>query len=91
MSALDRARDLGAEHGRETAEGWLACRKLGGCAGAPPDPDLSGDEDREICRAVGQHPDLCNWYSENEAVCDAYCDAFRAAVDETVRGRVDHA
>lgn len=96
MDAIEKARQLGAEHGREAGQRHAAMVAERGPvttitlpdgevvgfrnAFSLPEPDLSSDH--EMMKALfGREP-------SDFAVMDAYDDAFREARDETIRGKV---
>lgn len=85
VSTVDRAAGLGAEHGRQAAEAWQRAKpglllavdpaEVRAWRDAKPEPDLSGSVD---------------WMPWGTVESDAaYCAAFRDAVEETVRARVE--
>ena len=91
MSAIDRARELGAEHGKAAGAEWINAR-----------PAILASQwrretlahqltsDKATARPSGlPEPDLLTGNGTFAAVCqadlDAYCTAFRTARDETIR------
>lgn len=95
MDAVDKARELGTEHGRKAGEAWHAfvappdglygayCQRCNGDQDSHrlPEPDPSGDYD------IAQELDGCGDRWEN--LIDAYSAAFTAAVEAVVRERVE--
>lgn len=78
MNALDKARELGAQHGRRDAIDWGQSRDR-------TDADYTDP-------TTWPEPDLLTGDGTFAAVCqadiDAYAAAYRAARDETIREAV---
>jgi hypothetical protein len=97
VNAVDRARDLGAEHGRRDAEAWLS-RNYGGTPEEANSILASYDAGIAVEADGLPEPDLSadDGYALNVATESgitpeteyAYCAAYRDARDETIRETV---
>ena len=86
MTAVERARELGAEYGKAAAEAWLGDalgRALIRQRGMGPEPDRGTLFNHHYAEFRQQFVDR-----EPHEVVDAYSDAFRAARDEIIREAV---
>lgn len=101
MTALNRARELGAEHGVRDAKAWHHAMHLNYGPrtlkadirkGEPyrvplPEPDMSGGVTDELLGSV-RAIDLLEGMLDEEVVFDAYCAAYREARDRVIREAV---
>lgn len=88
MNATDKARELGAEHGRRDAEVFSARYPRSAARSALsgrglPEPDLSGEQ---VAKAIG-HYVADGDVDQRYALRESYRAAYREAVETTVRDR----
>ena len=102
MDSVDKARELGAEHGRRDAEAWYSERgyRAKDIRNILDFPDIYRLPEPDIHREFG--PENGGWKFWNRVVIPfrqvnereiaelrgIYCDAYRQARDETIREKV---
>ena len=80
MSAVERARELGTEHGREAAEAWLDDHAVGWAV-------IARRINRDGFKPVRGYLPKPYASSGDYAACEAYEAAFTEAVETTIRER----
>lgn len=94
MDAIDKARELGAQHGREAGEAWWYAEDCAATKTTALAVMLALAHGHGV-RLGLPGPDLSVLHAResefvlvNRELQDAYCDAFRQARDETIRKAV---